>query len=120
AIVALQANVGDHPAPALVRRGDRTYLLHRGADNSPRLSCYDAALAPVASFGTNGVVTIAPAARPEDDRPPAVCAQGDDVAVGWGQAGTDTLVMQRFAANNGAPRAAAPVTLGSVAGTSPP
>jgi hypothetical protein len=118
AVVTLQANVGDHPAPTLVRRGDRTYLLHRGSDNALRLSCYDAVLAPVAAFGTNGVVTIAPGSRPEDDRRPAVCAQGNDIAVVWGQTGNTNLLMQRFAADIGAARAAAPTTLGSMAGTS--
>lgn len=117
-ITQLQANAGPSPVPQIARHGTNTLLLHRGADNSLRLSCYDNNLAPVAAFGTNGVVTIAPASRPEDDRRPAMRVHQDEVAVVWVQNGGDTLNFQRFSALNGVEVDANPIAIGSATRTS--
>jgi hypothetical protein len=117
--VTLQADVGAHPAIALARDGDRTVLLHRGSDNALRLSLYDGNLAPVAAFGTGGVVTLAPAARAEDDRRPALCVNGSEAAVVWPETGSDRMLFQRFRLDTGAPIDAAAVSLGLGSTTSP-
>ena len=115
----LQTNVGDHPAPMLARHGDNTLLLHRASNNTIRLSLYDRNLAPVNAFGTNGTVTLAPLSRSEDERPPALCVRGDEVAVVWNQTGGDNLLFQRFRADTGAAIDASPTNLGSMTHTSP-
>ena len=117
-IIQLQANVGDQPAPMLARHGTHTFLLHRHGDNSLRLSQYDPNLGAVTGFGTNGVVTLTPASRSEADRLPALCVQGNQVAVVWNQTGGNSLVMQRFVANTGAPLDNSPVTLGDMTNSS--
>ena len=114
----LQANAGGAPAIALARQGDNTVLLHRGADNALRLSLYDAQLAPVAAFGTNGVVTLAPLSRTEADRRPALCVNGNEIAVVWVQTGADALLFQRFRATNGSKIDANPLNLGNATSTS--
>ncbi|MEB3294551.1 MAG: S8 family serine peptidase, partial [Synechococcales bacterium] len=101
-IVQLQANVGDHAVPVLGRQGDRTFLLHQASDNSLRLNCYNRDLTPTASFGTNGIVTISPAARPEADRPPAMIVRGDEIAIVWHQTGSDNLLFHRYRTDTGA------------------
>jgi subtilisin family serine protease len=116
-VMQVQTNVGDHPAPMLARRRDITYLLHRGSDNALRLGCYDANLNLINGFGTNGVVTLTPASRPEDDRQPALCVHGNSVAVVWNPLGGDDLVIQRFAADTGAALDPAPIALGSMSNT---
>lgn len=120
AIIQLQANVGAQPVPLLARHGDRTLLLHRASDNTLRLSCYDAALAPVATFGTNGVVTLAPASRTEATRHPALWVQGDEMAVVWHPTGTDTLVFQRFRTDTGAAIGAVQMLGAAIATSSQP
>jgi hypothetical protein len=87
-------------------------LLHRGADNAIRLSLFDRNLAPVAAFGTAGVVTLAPAARAEDTRRPAMCVRGSEVAVVWPEGGSDRMLFQRFRLANGTALDAAPVPIG--------
>jgi len=116
-LTQVATNVGVQPAPMLARRGDDTYLLHRGGDNLLRLSRLDANLQPVNAFGTNGVVTIPLASRSEENRHPALCVRENDVAVVWHQAATDNLVFQRFAADTGAARDTSPVTLGTASNT---
>jgi hypothetical protein len=101
-IVQLQADVGAHPAITVARHGDNTLLAHRGSDNNIRLSLYDPLLAPVAAFGTAGVVTLAKASRAEDDRRPTLCIRDNEAAVAWIQAGTSDLLFQRFRADTGA------------------
>jgi hypothetical protein len=96
-VIQLQANVGDHPAPMLARRHDNTYLLHRGSDQALHFSCLDANLIPVNGFGTNGLVPLASASHPEDDRQPAFCVHGNTVGIAWSQLGGDELVLQRLA-----------------------
>jgi hypothetical protein len=117
-LMQLQNNVGDHPSPQLARSGDRTYLLHRGADNRLRLGCYDANLLLIPAFGSSGVVTLATASSLDDTRRPAMCIHGDEIAVVWNPNGSDNLVFQRFSATTGAAVDANPVTLGSVTSTS--
>ena len=117
-LTQVATNVGDQPALLLVRRGDDTYLIHRGSDNLLRLSRFDANLQPVNAFGAGGVVTIALASRGEESRRPALCVHENDVAVVWHQAATDNLVFQRFAADTGAARDTSPVTLGTASNTS--
>ena len=100
-IAQLQTGVGASPAPVLARTADNTVLLHRPADGILRLSLYDAALAPVAGFGTAGVVTLNPGSRAEIDRRPSMCVHNDEIAVVWIQTGTNNLLFQRFHANDG-------------------
>src|SRR5215204_5403475 len=118
-VVRLQANVGDHPAPALARHGDNTLLLHRASDNTIRLSLYDGALSLVNAFGSGGTVTLAPASRSEDSRRPGICVQGNEVAVAWNESGGDGLLFRRFRADNGAPIDSAPQNLGNMTSSSP-
>ncbi len=113
-VVRLQSNVGDHPAPALARHADNTLLLHRAADNTIRLSLYDAALAPVNAFGSAGTLTLAPASRPEDSRRPGLCVRGDEVAVAWNEEGGDRLLFRRYRADNGTPIDPAPKAVGDM------
>jgi hypothetical protein len=117
-IVVLDAGVGPRPAPALARSGDNTLLLYRGADNNVRLRLFDGNLAAVAGFGTGGTVTLAPGSRPEDDRRPALCVRGGEVAVTWIESGTENLLFRRFRTDTGAAIDGAAVTLGSATGTS--
>jgi subtilisin family serine protease len=112
-ISQVAANVGAAPAPQLARRGDNSYLLHRGSDNHLRLSCFDVNLQPVNAFGANGVVTIGATSRNEAERRPALCVRANEVAVVWHQTGNDTLVLQRFAADTGAALGANPIALGT-------
>jgi hypothetical protein len=118
-VVRLQANVGDHPAPALARHGDNTLLVHRASDNTIRLSLYDGALSLVNAFGSGGTVTLAPASRSEDSRRPGICVQGGEVAVAWNESGGDKLLFRRFRADNGAPIDSAPQNLGNMTSSSP-
>ncbi len=92
--------------------GDRTYLLFRHSDDKLRLTCYDANLQPVNAFGANGTVTIATPTRNEATRRPSLLVRADEVAVVWHQAGTDTLVFQRFAADTGASARRQPCAFG--------
>lgn len=108
--VVLQAAVGDLAAPRLARVGERTYLLHRHADNSMRLSCYDRALQPVNGFGVNGVVTLAPAARGDALVSPDLLAVGAELACVYPAAGGDAYTFQRFRTDTGA-AIGAPVTV---------
>ena len=89
ALVQLAANVGDHPAPMLAREFGNLYLLHRGSDRRLRISCFDPQLQVVKTFGTNGVVTVASAARDEVERRPALYVHtergGRRLAPGWGR-----------------------------------
>jgi hypothetical protein len=116
--VTLQTNVGGAPAICVARSGENTVLLHRGADNALRLSLYDPQLAPVAAFGTSGVVTLAPLSRNEPERHPALCVRDAEIAVVWVETATDNLRFQRFAATDGHAIDAAPLTLGPATSTS--
>ncbi len=98
--IHLQDNVGDHPAPRIVTIGDNTYLLHRHGDNQMRLSCYDRALQPVAGFGTNGVVTLAPNTRADDDVPPDLIAVNNQLACVF-PTDPNGYFFQRFEADDG-------------------
>src|SRR5215208_5878380 len=118
-VVRLQANVGDHPAPALARHGDNTFLLYRAGDNTIKLSLYDGALFLVNAFGIGGTVTLAPASRSEDSRRPGICVQGNEVAVVWNAGGGDASSFRRFRVDNGAPIASAPQNLGNMTSSSP-
>src|SRR5215208_7065050 len=118
-VVRLQTNVGDHPAPALARHGDNTFLLYRAGDNTIKLSLYDGALFLVNAFGIGGTVTLAPASRSEDSRRPGICVQGNEVAVVWNAGGGDASSFRRFRVDNGAPIASAPQNLGNMTSSSP-
>jgi|GEM_PF-1473572 subtilisin family serine protease len=98
--VALQNDVGDHPAPKIVTVGERTYLLHRHGDNKMRLSCYDRALQLVTTFGTNGVVTLSPDARADDAVYPDLIAVNTHLACAF-PTGADGYFFQRFNVNDG-------------------
>ena len=100
--VHLQDNVGEHPAPKIVTIGERTYLLHRHSDGKMRLSCYDRSLALVAAFGTAGVVTLSPDARPDDTVPPDLIALADQVACVFPTTGGNGYFFQRFRSDTGA------------------
>lgn len=115
-IVQLQANVGDRPAIAVAQQGDNTVLLHRASDNTLKLSLYDVALAPVASFGSNGVVSLTPASRNEPTRNPALFVRRDEIVVVWHQTGSDNLLFQRLRGDTGATIGTAQ-TLGSATAT---
>lgn len=117
-LVELAANVGDHPAPMLAREFDNLYLLHRGSDRRLRISCFNPQLQAVKTFGNNGVVTVANAAREEAERRPALYVHGSEVVVAWHQDGGDTLLLQRFSADKGAAIDAGPVALGAASETS--
>ena len=110
--VQLQADVGDHPAPALASHGDQTLLVHRAKDASVHLSAYARDLTAVPGFGSSGTVILSPASRPDDARPPALAVVGDEAAVAWADGGGDRLLFQRFDAGTGAAVDAAAVTLG--------
>lgn len=98
--IHLQDNVGDHPAPKIVTVGNNTYLLHRHGDNKMRLSGYGRSLAAVAAFGTNGVVTLAPDTRADDNVPPDLFAVNNHLACVF-PTGANGYFFQRFNANNG-------------------
>lgn len=113
--VLLQAAVGDHAAVQLAVVGERTYLLHRHGDGKMRLSCYDRLLAPVPAFGTAGVVTLSPDARPSDAASPALrpVTDGgvDQLVCVWPTALGNGGFFQRFRADTGAAVDAAAVSL---------
>jgi hypothetical protein len=119
AAVQLQADVGDHPAPALARHGDHALLVHRAKDATIRLSAWRQDLTAEAGFGTAGTVTLNPASRQDDARPPALAVAGDEAAVAWPDGSGDSLLFQRFDAGTGAPRDAAAVNLGPMTHASP-
>jgi hypothetical protein len=100
--VHLQDNVGEHPAPKIVTVGERTYLLHRHGDGKMHLSCYDRSLTLVPGFGTAGVVTLSPDARPDDGVPPDLIALADQVACVFPTTGGNGYFFQRFRADTGA------------------
>ncbi|WP_164000340.1 S8 family serine peptidase [Pyxidicoccus caerfyrddinensis] len=108
--VHLQDNVGDHAAPKVATRGERTYLLHRHGDNTMRLSCYGRTLALEAGFGTNGVVTLAPNARPDDNVLPDLLVVGEHVCCAYPATGGNGYFFQRFRADTGAAVDGAPVS----------
>jgi len=112
-IVRLAANVGTNPAPQLARLGATSYLLHRTVDNKLRLTCFDANLRTVSTFGSGGSVTVGPTVRNEADRRPSILARSREVAVVWHEAGTDSLFFQRFAADTGAALDSTPAPLGT-------
>ena len=109
--VLLQADVGEHAAPQIVVVGERSYLLHRHRDAKMRLSCYDRRMAPVASFGAAGVVTLAPDARPDDAAPPALLTVNDHLVCVWPTSGGNGGFFQRFRADTGAAVDAAAISL---------
>ena len=118
ALVQLAGNVGDHPAPMLAREFANLYLLHRGSDRRLRISCFNPQLQVVKTFGTNGVVTVASAAREEVERRPALYVHRNEVAVAWHQDGGEILLLQRFSADKGEAIDASPVALGAASETS--
>lgn len=115
--VALQAGVGDHPAIALATLADRTFLLHRQADGKAKLSCYDRQLAPLAAFGTNGVVTLAQDARTVDTVAPALLTTNNHVICLWPTSPGQGFFFQRFDATSGAAVDATPLNLMNVDGS---
>ncbi len=117
--VPLQADAGDHPAPALASHGDQTLLVHRAKDATVHLSAYARDLTAVPGFGTAGTVTLSPASRPDDARPPALAVAGNEAAVAWADGGADQLLFQRFDAGTGAAIDTAAVPLGPMIGASP-
>jgi serine protease AprX len=100
--VHLQDNVGEHAAPKLATVGERTYLLHRHGDGKMRLSCFDRTLHLVPGFGTAGVVTLAPDARPDDAVPPQLIAVNDQLVCAFPTVGGNGYFFQRFRADTGA------------------
>jgi serine protease AprX len=119
AIVVLATGVGDQPAPALALHGNTTLLLWRDGAGALKLAAFDAALAPVVAFGTNGVVTVNAAVRTEPDRRPTLCVQANEAGVAWIKAADDDVLFQRFNPGTGAAIDAAPVRLGAAKLTSP-
>ena len=117
-IVQLVTDVSDKPVPMLARTGERTLLLHRGADRKLRLSCFDAALQPVNTYGTNGVATVPTTGSDESEHRPALCVHGNEVALVWRQDGGENLLFQRFTADTGAAIDAGPIALGPASATS--
>ncbi|GAA0750927.1 S8 family serine peptidase [Ideonella azotifigens] len=109
--VLLQAAVGEHAALQVATLGEKSYLLHRHADGKLRLSCYDRKLAPVAAFGSAGVVTLDPAARSTDAVPPALLAVNNQLVCVWPVSADKGVVFQRFNADTGAAVDAAAVSL---------
>lgn len=110
--VQLQADVGEHPAPALASHGDHTLLVHRAKDATIHLSAYARDLTAESGFGSAGTVILSPASRPDDARPPALAVVGDEAAVAWADGGGDRLLFQRFDAGTGAAVDTAAVPLG--------
>ena len=117
--VVLQADVGDHAAPKLVTRGNFTFLLHRHGDGTMRLSCYDRALAIVTAFGSSGVVTLAPNARPDDDAVPDLRVEGSHLVCAFPAAGGTEYRVQRVHADTSALVDAASVAVLSAEQTGP-
>jgi hypothetical protein len=118
AIVTLASNVGDQPAPALALHGAHTLLLWRDGAAVLHLAAFDAALQPLAGFGSAGVATISATVHGDAARRPALCVQGDEVAVGWFRAGSDDLLFQRRHPATGAAIDASPLRLGAASATS--
>jgi hypothetical protein len=94
-------DVGDHPAPAAARLGDKTFLVHRGKDGKINLSLFDKDLALVKTFNTTGTVILPTETRTDDDRRPALCVQSNEAAVAFVKKDTDELLFQRFEADTG-------------------
>lgn len=117
--VHLQDNVGEHAAPRVATRAERTYLLHRHGDNTVRLSCYGRTLALEAGFGTNGVVTLAPSSRPDDTVLPDLLVVGEHVACVFPATGGNGYFIQRFRADTGAAVDAASVNFLLTTNTGP-
>jgi hypothetical protein len=118
--IQLQAGVGDHAAPKVVTRQERTYLLHRHGDGTMRLSCFRRDLTALeAGFGAAGVVTLAQQAKMNDDVPPNVLQVGEHLAVVYPAAGGNEYRLQRFRHDTGAAVDAQPVTLMDVTNTGP-
>lgn len=118
AVVTLASGVGDAPAPALAMHANATLLLWRDGAGALKLAAFDAALQPVAGFGTAGVATVAAAVRAEADRRPGLAVHGDEVAVVWFKPASDELLWRRFNANNGSALGAQPLLLGTGVATS--
>ena len=118
AAVTLQADVGDHPAPALAAHADHVLLVYRAKDATVRLASYRGDLSQEPGFGTAGTVTLGPVSRPDDDRPPALAVAGEEVAVAWADGTADQLLFQRFAAGTGAVVDQAAVVVGPMTQTS--
>lgn len=114
--VVLAADVGDHAALALATQGERSFLLYRHRDGKMRLAAFDRALQPVAGFGSAGVVTLSPDARPDDAASPALLAVDAAVpclACVWPTAASGNTggFFQRFRADTGAPVDASAISL---------
>lgn len=112
----LFTDVGDHPAPAAARLGDKTFLLHRGKDSKIRLSLFDKDLAPVNTFDEDGTVILPTETSGDDDRRPALCVQSNEAAVAFVKKDTDELLFQRFEADTG--KGSSPKPLGNATNTS--
>ena len=119
--VRLQGDVGDHAAPKIATIDERTYLLHRHRDGTMRLSCYDRTLHLVPTFGTAGVVTLSPGARPDDAAPPELIAVDDQLICAFPAAGGNDkgYFVQRFRADTGAAADAGSIGLLLQEGTGP-
>ncbi|HEX8294284.1 MAG TPA: S8 family serine peptidase, partial [Pyrinomonadaceae bacterium] len=109
-------DVGDHPAPAAARLGDKTFLIHRGKDAKISLSLFDKDLAPVKTFNTTGTVVLPTETRADDDRRPALCVEANEAAVAFVRKDSDELLFQRFEADTG--KGSSPKALGNATNTS--
>jgi hypothetical protein len=125
ALIQLQNDVGDHPAPRLARTGDHALLLHRHSDGSLRLSKYQKNAAPPynlsldTGFNTTGTVNVSAGVSTADDRPPAMVVAGDEIGVVWCDSGSNDLNFRAFDAANGNAQGSGPDVLGTVSRTSP-
>lgn len=118
AIVTMASGVGDQPAPVLALHDTATLLLWRDAGAALKLAAFDAALQPLAGFGTAGVAPVAAATRTEPERRHGIAVHGDEAGIVWFRAGSDDLLFQRFNAVTGAAIDGAPVVLGQASATS--
>lgn len=118
AATVLASNVGDSPAPALALHGANTLLLWRDAAGALQLAAFDAALQPLAGFGTAGVVQVATGVRTDAANPPSLCVLGDAVAVAWVRASDSAVLLRRHAAATGRALDATDRKLGVASATS--
>ncbi len=118
AIVTLASGVGAQPAPALALHANHILLLWRDGAGALKLAAFDAALAPLAGFGTAGVITVQASVRTEAERRPGITVRGDQAGVAWFKGGSEDLLFQRFNPANGAALDAQPLVLGTGTATS--
>lgn len=124
ALIQLQGDVGDHPAPVLARSGDHALLLHRHRDGSLLLSKYRKNAAPPynlsldTGFNTTGSVSVSSNVHAAEDRLPAMVVANNEIGVVWCESGAGDLNFRAFDVANGNALGAGSQVLGTISRTS--